>query len=279
MTRGPALLALAICLSYSPLSLADWNFLPASRHPLFITYGLFTEEQTSVIIKDEDRAYLALGGSWTLLEQSTAWGQPQFLFSATVISSFGSSSERAFQYAAQSMDVRGQLAVEWTPARDWRFSVGAEHVSGHVLEGIPEKQLVAPDLGGDDLVLRYLHDFDARFRLGTTLRLFAQRSPDGKPVAADQFAEWFPWGADTPTARAVHAPYLAIGFEEDGYQTYYLSFHAQLGLLYGYHFQPEKQTSLRTVVGYYHGPDPRLKYFAYLQSQADFLYIGCIVNF
>src|SRR4051812_12598356 len=98
----------------------------------------------------------------------------------------------------------------------WRASLGVFHVSGHVLETVPDKQLVPYDLADDGFKVRVVHDWTDRVRVGATAHWMWHRSPQGQAMSFDQFAEWFPWGADGPNRVASASPYGAVGVEENG---------------------------------------------------------------
>jgi hypothetical protein len=98
-----------------------------------------------------------------------------------------------------------------------------------------------------------------------------------KPFSADQFFEWFPWGQ---AADAQHPSfYAALGFEERGVDHIMFTYQAQLGVLFGNHFREQHHASLRGVVGYYRGIDPRLKYAQFMLSRAEFGYAGLAFDF
>jgi hypothetical protein len=125
--------------------------------------------------------------------------------------------------------------------------------------------------------VRVIHDFDTHFRVGGTFKVMLDTDPAGEPLASNQFAEWFPWGADSGLPAGMQ-PYVALGTSEDGTVGYGFNYGAQLGILFGNHFKPEKQQSLRLVIGVYHGEDPRLKYAQFYNSRVEFFYYGVLLN-
>lgn len=253
--------------------------LPVSRHGELVTYGLFAEEAMSLVVKDQNRAFLGLGGSFAIVQAPEWWGAPQLVIGVNVLSSFGTKASHAFEYGAESMDVRALLAVECFPPSLFNISLGLLHVSGHVLEGVAERDLLPPDLGEDGARMRITRDLDEKIRIGGTVRLFFKRAPEGRAINGDLFAEFFPWGADTREHRAEGAPFFAVGVEESGYRQMMVTAYLQAGVLFGNHFHSSPATALRLVAGYYHGADPRLKYFAFRDLRADFIYFGVLAMF
>ena len=88
---------------------------------------------------------------------------------------------------------------------------------------------------------------------------------------AEQFVEWFPYGESGPHS---FSPYLSAGTEEWGRHAIRLTSHVQVGFSAGNHFSPNKTSSLRVVLGYFNGNDPRLKYYQFKDSRVNFFYGG-----
>ena len=125
-------------------------------------------------------------------------------------------------------------------------------------------------------MLRVVYDIDHNWRIGATIKPEIDSDPPGQWFGADQFVEWFPIGLDKNFTGG--SPYLAIGLDEGGLHDVEITYHAQLGLLYGNHFAPEKKPAIRIVAGYYSGWDPRLKYAQFLNSKVSFFYGGVMIN-
>ena len=130
---------------------------------------------------------------------------------------------------------------------------------------------------GDNLLrLRVIRDYQNTFRFGCTLKPFLFSQPQMVTFASDQFAEWFPWGASRSASHA--SPFVALSFEEYGVDHLTLSFHVQAGAYFGNHFRSELAQSLRPVIGYYRGLDPRLKYASFQNSHSQFAYFGVMLD-
>jgi hypothetical protein len=130
-------------------------------------------------------------------------------------------------------------------------------------------------LGDETIPIRFVYDWGDRARLGATFKPYVGSEPSMKFFAADQFAEWFPWGAND-SSRAT--PYIALGFEE--YGPHHLDFllNVQVGIYFGSHLKEQHRTGFRLTLGYYNGPDPRLKYAQYKDVSTDFAYAGILFD-
>lgn len=252
-------------------------FLPATRHQQYQTYALFTEEQISFIFRNQNRAWAAIAGDFALAEAPDWFGKPQVIVNGSVATSFLSKGS-LIDFNVETFDARFALLIEMTVAPEWRVQWGVQHNSGHTSDGLKDLALVAPNLGQDQFQVRVLRDFHEHFRVGATFAYLLDKDPETtEPFNLNQFAEYFPLGAETGLPGNAQ-PYLAVGLEEYGTPQYDFTYHAQVGLLFGKHFQPEHQQSLRLVLGYYHGVDPRLKYAVFLHSMWDFFYGGVQLN-
>jgi len=252
------------------------TLLPHTRHHLFQTYGLFTEDQVTFVFRNENRAWAALGDSVALAEAPDWWGRPQLIFDGSVNFSFLSKGSLV-DFNVETFDARFALLVEMELGNQWRLQAGVQHNSGHAADGIKDPQLLAPNLGQNAFLARLLRDFGTHFRVGGTLTYLADVDPEVKRWQLDQFADYFPLGADTGWPGGAQ-PYLALGLQEYGTVSYDFTYHVQLGLLFGNHFQTEHRQSLRLVAGYYHGIDPRLKYAVFEHSHWDFFYAGLMLS-
>ncbi len=255
---------------------AGWERLPESRHHQFLTHALFTEEQTTFVIRDSSRVWAALAGSLALIENTDTPLKPQLVAFVSMNLSFRYKSS-VLEYNVETFDGRFGLAVEMNLSDSARLSIGVLHLSGHAADSILDADLITPNVGQDALFARLIYDLNSQFRFGTTLRPLIGSDPVSNAFAADQFVEWYPfaYSGDQRTPR----PYLALGLEEYGRHTVKLSFHAQLGVAFADHFLPKKVSNLRVVFGYYTGQDLRLKYAQFKENDSRFIYIGTMINF
>jgi hypothetical protein len=270
-----AVLAAPLLGMSAPPARADWTFLPVSRHQQFLTYGIFTEEQATLAFRDNRRAWAAIGDAIALVEKNDWSFRPQLIVFGSVNVSFRENSW-LLDFLTETFDARFGFAVESILTPKLRLSVGMTHTSGHGADSLLDQDLVAPNLGDDLVVARVIYDIDERWRLGLTLKPAINTDPSGQALGGEQFAEWFPWGLKKNFTGG--SPYLALGLEESGKPSLIVTYHAQLGLLWGNHFGAEKNPALRLVAGYYSGQDPRLKYAQIKHTRASFFYGGVMIN-
>lgn len=254
---------------------ADLSWLPGSRHHQFLTHGLFLDQQTTLVIRDSTHAWGSLGGAFAVVEVTDWASHPQLLFHATIDTSFVVVGG-PLDLRAETFDVRLGAVVDIAYRPDLRFSIGYTHVSGHAADGISNLALFPPDLGREVLELRVVHDHEKSFRVGGTLSPVLSASPPVKFLAANQFAEWFPFGAKDSTT--IPTFYLAGSLEEYGSQQIDLSWNIQLGIYYGSHMIPDTAPMVRIVLGWYSGDDLRLKYEQFLGTRVSFPYFGFMLH-
>ena len=254
---------------------ADLRFLPETRHHLFSTFSFFVDDQTTLVIRDGGRAWGGFGGNFALAEMED-WGwKPQLVLFASANFAFRSNSW-ALDFLTETFDGRFGVAVESILSPEWRLSLGMLHLSGHTADSIVDPELKVPNLGDDFIVARILYAGFSDFRLGASLKPITNSDPVRQFFAADQFAEWFPWGPQD--SRSNPSPFLALGLEEDGARKIDLNFHAQLGAYVGAHAKREYRQSMRIVLGYYNGFDPRSKYARFKNTRTHFVYGGLMFN-
>ena len=278
----PSFIKITLCLSAAcalarPIH-ANAVFLPESRHQQFLTYALFTEEHSALLIRDSGRAWGSLGGAITLFEESDWLYHPQLVLHGSANSAFRF-NPTYLGLLTETTDARAGLAVELSLSEQMRLSIGWLHASGHISDDVTDRRLIGPNLGNDYLPLRLIYDIPSGnlggWRLGLTVRPLIGSDPPMKPLALDQFIEWFPFGVtDNPRAGTL---FLTAGFEEYGSDQYRLTTTLQGGIYFGNHTRPQHHTSLRLLVGYYSGWDPSLKYAQFELATTRFAYTG--INF
>jgi hypothetical protein len=254
---------------------AELEFLPESHHQRYQTYGLFIDNQTSLIYRDGGRAWAAVAATVALLGRKTPESSSQLVASASVNTAFriddGLNPETA--------DARVDLTWDTSLAGDWLISAGYNHTSGHISDGVlAEDQSLSPlDVGIDSLPVRVIYNGNEFLRPGITLKvLIFPSDPRSKLVSGNEFFEFYPWGHTKDTTRGT--PYLAIGFEEYGHDRIELSFHGQLGAYFGNHRDSKRASSLRAVLGVYTGQDPRLKFYYGRNNRVTFGYLGLMMD-
>lgn len=269
------ILSLLMFLIWIPSIKAEIVFLPESRHQQYRTYGLFIDQQSSLMLRDSGKAWGALGGAITLAELTTCEYKPQLTAhgsanAAMVINSAGNT------LLTQTIDARVGLSADFEFTPEWRGTLIWTHQSGHISDNVPDADLIGSNLGNEILTLRFIRDIDQRWRIGAGIRAAVASDPGMQGLGGEQFVEWFPYQfSDNPHHLN---PYISLGTEEYGRAHEELSFNAQVGLAAGNHFLPKKFSALRLVLGYYNGIDPRLKYFQFKRLRSEFGYAGLMFD-
>jgi hypothetical protein len=174
-----------------------------------------------------------------------------------------------------TVDVRVGLLFLFRLSESARLSVGWTHFSGHISDNVLDPALIGSNLGDETIPIRFVYDMGKYARLGASFKPYIGSEPSMKFFAADQFAEWFPWGAND---SAQGTPFLAVGCEE--YGPHHLDFllHVQVGIYFGNHLTERHRPGFRVALGFYNGPDPRLKYAQYKDESARFGYLGILFD-
>ncbi len=255
-----------------PTQAFAFEFLPESGHQRFQTFGLFIEDQTTLIQQSGSRAWGALGTSIALFGLGSDTSSSQFVLTASVNTAFRLSQS----LDPETADARVSLKWETALSSDWLLSFGFSHASGHVNDDVIDKDLEALNVGIETFPLRIIYTGSEHFRPGLTFQPLFGSEPKTKGVQANQFLEIYPWGTSSEFRRGT--PYLALGVEEYGHNKIDLSGHAQIGAYFGNHVQNKRFNSLRIVLGGYSGQDPRLKYYYYKDTRAKFAYAGLMFD-
>lgn len=268
------LLILAALLFALP-SLADVSWLPASHHHQYLTHGLFIDEQTTLVARDGGRAWGGFGGSFALAEAELLGTRPQLVLSGNIDTSFRVLNG-PLDLRAETFDVRLAATVDVPLAPNLRAFVGFLHLSGHAADGLFDTTLFPAAGGSDQLFARLVFDGGDRFRIGLSARPVLRSSPGASFLDANQFAEWFPFGARDSATQAT--PYVAVGLEEYGTDGVELTWHVQGGVYWGNHLRADHAPMVRFVVGYYDGADPRIKISRLAGGRAHFPYLGFMLH-
>ena len=263
-------------LGFSPGVRAEFTLLPESRHQQYLTYALFTEEHTSLLLRDSGRAWGAVAGGIALLEAPDWRWRPQLIVHASANASFRLNASYA-GLLTDTIDARAGLAVEMALRQDLRLSIGWTHYSGHIADNVPDKDLIGSNLGDEFLPIRLIYDGHPNFRAGGTLKPLFSSDPKMLLFAADQFIEWFPFG--NREAEKAGTPFVSLGADQMGRNHLVLSTNAMIGCYLGSHLMEKHGSAARAVLGYYQGWNPALKYAEFKDSQVQFVYSGLMVDF
>lgn len=265
---------LMLCWVNLPL-MADPQWLPASRHQQFQTFALFADENTGFLIRESGKGWGALGGAVALVEMPDWKMAPQLVLFGSVNTGFRDKTS-IIDFATETMDARFGLSVEGSVNPHLRFSAGLVHYSGHAVDGILDASLIPPNLGMDQFFLRVIFDYADHWRVGASFKPVLGSDPGTGFFAADQFIECFPFGVAANAIRLT--PFIAVALDEGAVNYAGATFHVQLGVYAGGHTQVERMSTVRFVIGWYTGSDPRLKYAAFMNSKATFVYGGVLFN-
>ncbi len=270
-----------ICLfivAPSHLCQAGWELLPESHHQLYDAWGNFVDQQASLLNYGQARLWTGLGGTIPIFGDSDSEHSPTIVIHASA--NAGLHYNDNFRIWTETLDVRLGFAFEWEFNDQLRFSIGLTHNSAHTADGISEfdLDLVEPSVGQEFIPVRIVYDLDKQFRIAATLKPFIRSYPSVHAIWFDQSVEYFPWGALDLSHRL--SPYIALGLDESGMAdySYKITYHAQIGAYVGNHFSKTHHQTIRTVLGYYSGYDPRLKYFELKNASQQFAYLGVMFD-
>lgn len=264
-------------LSFLLLCTGAFGFtgLPPTRHHQFLNLATLTEEKTGIVMREGGRAWGGIAANVSLVELSEFSFKPQLVLYGIVDVSFRSNTW-AFDFLTETFDARFGMAWESVVDESLRFSVGLLHYSGHTADSVLNPELVPPNMGDDVILGRVVYDYGKTLRLGLTLRPAINSDPRKQFFGAEQFVEWFPWGGNESATSP--SPFLAAALEEDGPRKIELNYHIQAGVHLGNHFSEAGRQSMRVVIGYYDGLDPRLKYGRIKQTRSHFVFAGLWFN-
>lgn len=264
------LISLFVVFTFSTQSFASIVFQPEKKSHLYQTFGLFSEEgQTSIYNRGGSKYWGEICSKITLFDVDSIWGRPQFIFNAGVQASLHNQGK---EFLSETMDVRVGIAGLFTINHSTRLMVAVSHLSGHVLEDVPDKDLIPLNVGDETLQFRIIHDYERSFRFGGTLKYVLGTEGEIRRINADQFFEWFPFTERNSTQTST--PYVAVGVEENGFDKYVLTSHVQTGLFWGNHLDENHDEIIRVSLGGYSGLDPRQKYSHFKRTKAHFGYFG-----
>lgn len=263
-----------LSFGYSIQAKADWEILPTSYYQLYETYGLYIDRQNTLNYYGDSRIWSAVGGTLPIYGDSDSPSHPQIAIVGT--GNFGLYFTNNYRFYTQNIDARVGAAYEQAIDEHNRFEISIIHLSAHTADGVinSNTDIVNPGVGSEYLGLRFIHDFDNYARVGGEYRPFLRSDPKFDPwLSFSLFGEVFPFGASQNPHRGTL--YLASGLEVGGPVNQVIpTYHVQLGVYWGNHMEKSHSTSLRYVVGYYNGADPRLKYFSLLGTRDHFYYFG-----
>lgn len=245
-------------------------FRPEKKEHLFQTFGLFNEEgETAIYNQGGEKFWGKIGSRITLFDVDSIFLKPQFILNAGVQASM---RRHGKQFLTDTIDVRVGMSALFSINTTTRFMFALSHLSGHAMEDIPDKDLIPLNVGDESIQFRILHDYGKNFRFGGSLKYVFGTEGSIKRFNADQFLEWLPLGERN--SSHLSTPFMAMGFEENGFDKYILTSHFQTGLYWGSHLDPKHDEIIRLSLGVYSGLDPRQKYAHYKRTKSSFGYFG-----
>lgn len=257
----------------SSMARAETVFLPESHHQQYESFGLFIDNQTEILYRNAGRAWASLGISAALFQIDTASSSGQVVIESSVNTAFRLSDG----LSPETADARIALLWESRISRDWLWSIGYNHASGHVNDDSLDGGELAPlNVGIESIPVRFIYQGSPYFRPGFTLQPVYGSEPSVKTFQSNEFIEIFPSRHSDKPKRGT--PYIALGSEQYGRNSLEASGHFQIGVYFGNHIKAVHETGLRLCVGGYTGPDPRLKYYYYKNTHAQFIYAGAILD-
>ena len=253
-------------------SKADNEWLPPSQHSLYEQFGLFIDNQTSILYRNGGKAWGALGAS------IVPWGSAQLdqPGQLVIIGSVNTAFRLENALSPETADARISVLWETQINPEFLLSFGYHHASGHVNDDVLDQSLMSLPVGVDNLPLKLIYKKSSLFRLGVTFSPRLGSDPASKWIQASQTLEIFPFGQADHVHKPI--PYLAMGFEELGQAEWGVTKHIQAGIYVGNHLFPGPTKVVRFCLGYFLGPDPRMKYYYYRATQVEFAYIGFMIN-
>jgi hypothetical protein len=272
-----AALSLLTSLPFSPAH-AAWEVFPKNHHQLYQAYSLLFDQQTTVLWYGQARTLGSVGGSFPVAGNSDSDLRPQFLIhgSATAAMRF-SDSGRIY---SDTIDARAGFYFDFSINPAFRVSTGFMHYSGHAADGALDRALLDDfyNLGDNILQARLVYDLANYARLGGTGMWFLRNTPSKKTFGGNFFAEFFPWGGQDERGKI--SPYVGASLELVGVDAYGYTpaLNFQIGAYLGNHFTGEFKQTLRPVLGYFTGMDPRMKYAQYRDAKDSFFYFGIMVD-
>ena len=270
--------ALALGVSFGLLAIsfarAEVEIIPESRHKLYQSYGLFNDEQTTALWRGSARLWGSLGVDVPLVGIPDSPMHPQIVVITSLSASMRVGS--AIRIYSETFDLHVGGAYEFELNPSLRFSLGYYHYSGHVADGVLDLNLIDTTVGYNLMRLRTVYDYGRSFRVGGSFKPYLNSVPSMHFFAFEEFAEWYPLGIDQNPRHG--APFLAAGIEEYGSDRLRPTYHLQVGVDFGHHFEPFTNKGTRAVIGYYNGTDPRLKYQAFVNDTVSFGYLGFMAN-
>jgi len=250
-----------------------WN--PDSDFGQYQSYGMFFDPTSMLVTRGGGAAWAKIGGSAAAMEFQTMGHKSQLVIQGTADASYrlvSDLSKGEILTKFETVDARVGLGYTVKLTDSWRGALIWTHESGHISDDIEDKSLIGPDVGNETFDFRVIHDIDRKWRLGGGLKPYMKSHPSMMYLWAEQFAEYFPYGA----SKDIHhfSPYITGGLVEGGVDHMDVTFNVQIGLAAADHFREGHTQGMRALIGYYNGLDPRMKMLQYKHYTQEFLYAG-----
>lgn len=278
VSNAPFLTMIVLALFATPDTRADWTLIPESRHQLYQSYSFFIEQSNAIFYRGQGEYWATVATNLPIVGNNDSPLHPQLIFHLSGNDSMHIDSTGGV--FTETLDTRiGLMFESGLPWWDLRASVGFLHESGHAVDGISDLSLLPATLNlGDNVIrFRFLRDFDQKVRVGITIDAIIHAIPEDVASGIDEFIEYFPWGSNEDS-RWLLRPYAAVGLIEGFSFNGINALNAQIGLSFGKHFEAQHGHTLRAVLGYYGGIDPRAKYAQFVGDTVSFGYTGLMFD-
>jgi hypothetical protein len=278
--------AATFCALSSNSAKAELELLPDSHHQLFEAFVWFADEQFNLSFQGDaglgQRLWTGAGGVIPLIGNEESPYKPQVVFHASA--NAATHLDGNLRFYTETFDARFGVYFDVQITENLRGFIGLTHNSGHAADGMNaadvangQGALFVTPVGEEFIPVRVIYDYQKMFRFGVEFKPFIRSAPQMTTLAFDQWIEYFPLGAtDNPHWIT---PYISIGMDQEGPVNYFSNrIEAQLGVYIGSHFSEVHKSTIRFLVGYYNGLDPRFKYQQVADSNAVFFYGGTMIN-
>ncbi len=272
------ILLLSFLLSASVF--AKYELLPDSKHDAYLSNAIFSDDLAAVYKLTKKSTWFAIGGAFALLENQELKWKPQLIVIGSAKAWMEIDSNRSL-LLPQTIDAQAGIQFDLSISQSTLATIGWYHISGHAADEIFDKTLLNGNVGSEILnfrVIQYLLDSNSMpiLKYGATFKPIIASDPRMQIFNADQFIEYYPFGFIQNHKHGNF--YTSLGLEEGGVEDIRTTIHFQTGFSFLSNYQSTHHSGFRLVAGYYHGMDPRLKFYELKQSRLEFIYAGIALH-
>lgn len=259
---------------------SKYILLPDSKHDAYTTKAIFSDDLAAIYKLTKRSTWLAIGGAFALLENEEMKYKPQLIVIGSAKAWMEVDQNKSL-LLPQTIDAQAGVQFDITISEIHLATLGWYHVSGHAADEIFDKSLLVGNVGSEILFIRSIHyildeNKLPKIKFGATFKPIVASDPRVNIFAADQFIEYYPFGYINDLRHGNF--YTAFGIEEMGVESIRPTYHFQTGFSFLNDFNSSHHSGFRIVAGYYHGWDPRYKYYELRQSRLEFIYAGIALH-